>query len=437
MKTKVSASMKTDPGKLPQFLAYALPRAPNDNGSRVKTFDTFILHDEPLGSTVSFLDYDGVVLLAGAFERVQSSSMEPPTMVCASSSDLDLREREFFSCLQYGKPIIFLVSHLAHTIGYSIVSPQCDLFRRFAQNLSLECVHHERAAPSVESIAPEFRDYITRFGTGYVEFGLSEDYKHHFRQLCKTSQSVFGLVFAGKVFLLPSAVTKTEGQLDQIIVAAITAVLAYRKRMSSQMPAWVNDFVFTHEDALRTKLEEHQKQALDLEGKIGRYEDFKGALCYQSQPLVNVISDLMQYFLGIDLSLGDKYIEDATLRDDQDKILAVFEIKGVKGNFSRNNVNQVDSHRERLGVAPDTPGVLIMNTFMDADSLKEKDQPPNPDIIKKAAADRVLLMRTLDLLRYANAVEGGAVTKQEFMNTILSESGWLRLDNSKVTVIRS
>ena len=58
-------------------------------------------------------------------------------------------------------------------------------------------------------------------------------------------------------------------------------------------------------------------------------------------------------------------------------IQAVIEIKGVKGNFTRANVNQVDSHRERLKLPPTTPGILVMNTLMGVGSLQEKDQPPH------------------------------------------------------------
>ena len=74
------------------------------------------------------------------------------------------------------------------------------------------------------------------------------------------------------------------------------------------------------------------------------------------------------------------------------------------------NAYQVDDHRERQEVPPNTPGILIMNSLMNSDSLEDKDQRPHPDIIKKAAADGVLLMRTLDLLRYASAVEDGSLT---------------------------
>ena len=149
MKTKASPPTKTDPG--PRFLAYALPRARNDNESKVKTYDGFVLHDEPLGSSVSFLDFDGIALLAGAFERVHSNMMDSPRVVCASLSDLDLREREFYSAVQRGKPVIFLVSRLAHVVGFSEVNPQHDLFRRFANGFNLRWACREQPSPLVES----------------------------------------------------------------------------------------------------------------------------------------------------------------------------------------------------------------------------------------------------------------------------------------------
>ena len=148
----------------------------------------------------------------------------------------------------------------------------------------------------------------------------------------------------GKIFMLPSPVVQTQDQVQQVIEASIEATLAYRKRMSSLMPTWAGEFVFAREKALQCELEEIQKKALTLEGQIERYAKYKGALCYQSEPLVKVVSDILRELLGIVLTVDDKdkYIEDATLRDDRDNILGVFEIKGVKANFTRKNVNQVE-----------------------------------------------------------------------------------------------
>ena len=57
----------------PRFLGYGLPRAEGDTQSYTFSNESFELTDVPLQSDVSFLDYDGVVVTAGAFERVKRS----------------------------------------------------------------------------------------------------------------------------------------------------------------------------------------------------------------------------------------------------------------------------------------------------------------------------------------------------------------------------
>jgi len=435
--SSASSLAKTDPTGLPRFLAYARPRPRNDDTLKTKTCNEFVLDDVPLGSSVSFLDYDGVALFAGAFERIRNDRMEGPSVVCSSRADLDLREREFHSLVSHDKTVIFLVPHLAQRVGFSDVDPAWDLFRRIARSLNLRWRCRDEPSPLVESYAPEFKEYINRFGTGYVEFFFDKAQEDIWKPLCGAPNTTLGLAVIGKIFMLPSPLVQTQDQAQQVIEASIEATLAYRKRVSSHMPTWAGEFVFAREKTLQGELEEIQKKALAIEGQIERYAKFKGALCYQSEPLVKVVSDIMRELLGIMLTLDDKCIEDATLRDDRDNILGVFEIKGVKGNFTRANVNQVDSHRERLEVPPNTPGILIMNTLMNSDSLEDKDQRPHPDIIRKAAADGVLLIRTLDLLRYASAVEDGSLTKEEFKRITLSESGWLNVENGTAKIVRS
>lgn len=134
--------------------------------------------------------------------------------------------------------------------------------------------------------------------------------------------------------------------------------------------------------------------------------------------------------------MDDKLIEDASIRNPNGEIRAVIEIKGVKGSFKREHVNQVDSHRERLGVGPDTPGILLMNTYKDVNSLKNKDERPHPDIVRKAADDGVLLVRTLDLLRLADLVEKGLISGQQVLDWILSAAGWLKVENGTVEVLQ-
>ena len=151
---------------------------------------------------------------------------------------------------------------------------------------------------------------------------------------------------------------------------------------------------------------------------------------------MRVVISLLESIFGLRVQSEERCIEDARVLDSEGKIIAVMEIKGVKRNFSRDDVNQVDSHRERLALPPDAPGLLIMNTMMGVKSLDEKNEPPHPDIIKKAVQDKVLLVRTLDLLRYADLVDSGTISEDESRTTILKEAGWLKVEDGAAMVVK-
>ena len=51
------------------------------------------------GRAVSFLDFDGVVMLAGIYEAVRRDAFGEG-IVCIAHADLDLRQREFFTAFE-------------------------------------------------------------------------------------------------------------------------------------------------------------------------------------------------------------------------------------------------------------------------------------------------------------------------------------------------
>jgi len=434
--------LKPEGGTLDQspqlrFLAYALPGEQGNTATRIVSGDGFQLHDVPLRSSESFLDYDGTVIWAGAFEKLQEEPFSfYRQMVCISRADLDRRYREFCSAIKDNKMVIFLVSHLPTAVGHEPVDPACDLFRRITTDFGISWGCLDTVFPAVESTVSEFQEFVTRYGTGYVVFGIQDEQRQWAKPICIGNGKVYGIVLGANAFFLPSPVTQTHEQAVEIAKAAVTAVIAYRRRISTEMPEWTDEFVFSQESALREQEHQLRTKLAQLEAQINSYVFFKGALAYQSEPLVEVVKKLLSHFFDISLTVDERCIEDATLQDSKGHIEAVFEIKGVKRNFKRKDVNQVDSHRERLGLAPTIPGVLIMNTLMGAGSLQAKDQPPHSDIIKKAVADHVLLIRTLDLLRYADAVEKNVLSKDEFKKIILNQAGWLKVENEQVQVVK-
>jgi len=218
-------------------------------------------------------------------------------------------------------------------------------------------------------------------------------------------------------------------------VTAIRAARDYRERIREAFPEWIAEYRLGEENELIAKAEELRGKLLTLESEIDVYKQYKGALCFRSDPLVRVVKEILHDFFAIDLEVDDKCIEDAALKDEDGNTQGVFEIKGVTGNFTRQNVNQVDSHRERLSLPATIPGVLIMNTIMSAESLADKDQQPHPDIIKKGAADNVLLIRTLDLLRCADLSQRGKLRNEEFRAAILARGGWLKAADDRIEII--
>ncbi|HEY4233764.1 MAG TPA: hypothetical protein VGM76_10075 [Lacipirellulaceae bacterium] len=406
----------------------------NDGTARIIDCGGFKLHDEPLRSAASFLDYDGVAIFAGAFEQYQSNPWGHEA-TCKAVPDLDLREREIVTAFRRDQTIVFLVPYLPDNSGNVQVDYRVDLFRRIAPKFGIHLTCRSHPVPWIESTVPEFQDYVSRFGCGYVSFDFDENHSDWIRPLCVNDSTVYGLVLGGNVFFIPCTTPDNEPQAVTIATLAVAAAIDYRARVSKQLPAWVAGFTFSKETSLRAKSDELQSQIIRLEQDIDRYGAFKGALCYQSDPLVEVVKSLFHRFFGLNLVTDDKCIEDATLPDDDGNVLAVFEVKGISRNFTRNHINQADSHRERLSLPPTTPAILIVNTMMAASSIETKDEAPHPDIVKKAYADRVLLIRTLDLLRFADGIEKGSFTKPEFKAILLNKAGWLKVEDDTFEIV--
>lgn len=424
------------PEKSPSIrvLAYGLPCENRKVTFAVYDHDEYEIDDEPLGASVSFLDYNGIVLFAGTFEQVESIRYGRTFIKCIAQSDLDLRQRELFTALRGEKFIIFLVPGISRgSYGKSHVN-ETDLFRRILQSFNISWGNYKTPVSHAESKIPEFQTYVERFGSAYVHYSMCSDMREHVKVICGDS-NLFAITFFDKLFFLPCTNPSTHKQAIGAAAAAAKAIIAYRKRISKAKPQWISEFRFTQEDLLIKDAKELQQQLNQIETKIDSYGNYKGALCYRSDPLVDIVTNIFEKFFEISLVKEDEFVEDASLKDESGNRTAVFEIKGVNRNFSRQNVNQVDSHRERLGLQPNTPGILVMNTLMDAKSLTEKDQPPHPDIIKKAVADNVLLVRTIDLLRFADGVEAGILKKEDFLATLISQSGWLKVDDNKYEVV--
>lgn len=418
--------------QLTRVLAYALPHRDNGWAVRSAVLENFELDDLRLGHQSSFLDYDIVVVFAGSFEKIERDAP-----VRYAKHDLDRRERELHTLLTMGKAMVFIVGSIPDSRMNYQVDSGIDLYRRVTAGLGLDWLSVSgKPVPCLCSNIPEFREYVQTYGSASVAFLPSPTIRDRIDLVAGDEKACFGLAIDANLFFLPSYDPMGYDRARVIVIDAVRAVMKYRRRVSKEMPSWAHEFRFTAEQLIRQRIDEHRARLNELDASKCTYDRWKGALIYKSDPLVEVVADLLRSVFGIRIQLDDKKIEDAKVVDQAGNTLAVIEIKGDVRSFKRADVGQVDSHRERLGLSSTTPGILIMNTMMKAACLAEKDELPHRDIIAKAVSDNVLLLRTLDLLRYADLIEQGKRSTSDFSTDILGNTGWLKVANGAVAIVR-
>ena len=111
-----------------------------------------------------------------------------------------------------------------------------------------------------------------------------------------------------------------------------------------------------------------------------------------------------------------------------------YEIKGINGGLKREHINQVDSHRERLGLPTEIPGLLILNDFSDINGLQER-KAKRFDQVHLGHADKlnIRILRTTTLLEIVVALRRKGIVGRSCCSYVRVAHLWLncrRLETS-------
>jgi len=97
----------------------------------------------------------------------------------------------------------------------------------------------------------------------------------------------------------------------------------------------------------------------------------------------------------------------------------------------------LDNHRDENSLDGDFPSLLIANTFSNTTSFDEKDIPPEDDSLKRAKAQNIMIMRTLDLYNLYKLVKTDKIQITSFIDTLKDKDcGWIKVDN-KLELIKN
>jgi len=99
-------------------------------------------------------------------------------------------------------------------------------------------------------------------------------------------------------------------------------------------------------------------------------------------------------------------------------------------------VNQVDSHRERLGLTDAVPGLLLINNQMDVPGIAKRQATQVAlEQVRHARRMNVLIVRTIDLLHLMRHLEDDVDKRAKFLALVRGGGGWLAADASGYRIV--
>lgn len=329
-----------------ESLGYKIPSDPIDSSH-------YILKFGKVDTEEDLSDYDGVIFFADTFERY-----DRPKIFCADKGQMLKRVKQLHKLWDKGGFIGVLVYKLmdeyttsGYGTSYSNESYDTSLGKVLLNDLGIDkrCRKYSKAPlKHFKSFRDEFKSYLADYGVTqtYFDFYGSES---QIKPICTLNDHRYfvGLIFDDRVFVLPChAEDKDEKNAVKVFDTVAKAIVTTLPKLAQEIPAWVDhDFVFQEETRLLTELKKQKEILSDIETAIATYKNFKGALIFGHDALVANIGYVLENFLQIKVSGIEEYKEDLKLLQNG-KLIAIAEVKEVNSGVQREQINQVDSHRE-------------------------------------------------------------------------------------------
>ena len=289
----------------------------------------------------------------------------------------------------------------------------------------------------MNSKSNEFHKFIHKFGVAKTALNPNGSKITKVLATMGNNESV-GIEIANQIFFLPfHSPSNSDADIESAVALCSEAVLSYRMKNAVVVPEWLNDFKFTEEEEVESKLQDTLEIATQLTTQLEILRNRKAILTTSGANLVKLVLEILNDVFDVETDDDDTGKEDFKIISDK-KVLAVGEIKGKNSGVTRESINQVDSHRERSGLNPETPGVLIFNDNMNIEGLEERSKRPvAEEQIKRAKNENITIIRTIDLLFLMEALQKktSEERKVEFMNLLSKGGGQLVCDGKTYTIL--
>lgn len=367
--------------------------------------ENHIIHFVEYRSEQSLEKADGIIMPSGIFEqfKTRESYQGNYTVVDYDKDLLAKRQKEVLQNSKRGGWVAFLIRTVDNGDRNRDWS-QSDLAKRFLNEFFYEVLCHD-PNPNVQCKADEFAEYLHDFGICRTTFSNPRE-KHKPRVLASRGTGIAAAELLGQFFFLPlPSIHRSIPEIKKLSTKCVDAVLDYKRRNDLHLPPWIENIEFHSEKVLREEINKLEKQIIERREDLSKWRRYKGILSASGRTLSSVVVELLRDYFGLTLKSKEEFVEDAIIYE-ADKPSFVVEIKGVNAGLKRDHVNQVDSHRERLNILPEVPGLLIINDFSDINELAERKAKTFDDLhISHAEKLNIKILRTTTLLEIVQAFE--------------------------------
>jgi hypothetical protein len=391
--------------KLPLVYAYAFDELGLTTSTETIEVSGHQVQFVPFQSELSLEPADGLIIPSGVFEKITVTRDvigDSSKHINWAEDLLAIREKQVFNALKKGTWVVFLLRALDIGGGAWL---KTDLAKKC---LSLLVKHIETIDPytHLDCKADEFRKYLDRFGIARTFFWLDDD-SSATRVLALANERPVGIEINAKTFFVPFFTTvhsKTEAR--DVVSLLVDSITEYKRKHQIYLPEWVKQLRFAKEAQLLSEIEHLEEKIALNNNQVEALEKYRAILTSSGRMLNEIIVEILRDYFSLTLSSEERYIEDALILGDDGKPLFVVEVKGVNGGLKREHVNQVDSHRERLQLPPEIPGLLIINDYMDLEGLEARAQNVfDEQHITRAKNSNIKILRTTVLFQIMLAAE--------------------------------
>jgi hypothetical protein len=342
--------------------------------------------------------------------------------------ELDRRTKESIALIRRGGLVCLLLTQaFRDSDGHNDFS-DTDLSKRLLSGFGIRREEFGTRLPYVESKVNELVAFFAEHGAAWSALDIDPSLG---KALASAGGRSVSLAAEGSLFVIPTLLPKSMVEAVEGYFSSLAdGVVSLWQRLKEDLPEWVAEFRIADEARLLADKSELLEKVAGIESQLQTFERMKRILVLQSEPLVDAVAEVLEAVLPLSVSRQEAFREDLRLLDPQGRVVALVEVKGVSRSVSRENVNQADSHRERVGMPPEFPSFLIVNTNLKADSIAQKDQRIASEQVQHAARNNVLIIRTLDLLNLASLSISGNLDPEGVVALLTTSSGRLRVGDS-------